>query len=240
MVASVELFSRFPANPIVTVDDLPYRANSVFNPGAALVDGETILLMRVEDRRGPSPPPAPGRPPGEVWGLEAPRLTWLPEEGHWVIAYTAFSRRGPLVSLATTTAFRTFTRLGPGMPPGAQDAAPSPRRFDGRWLLVHRPTPLVGGAHIWTSASPDLRYWGDQHLLLEAREGGWWDARKIGLGPPPLETPDGWLIMYHGVRTTASGSLFQPHVAALKVALSFNVFMRNRYLIQGPEAPYER
>ncbi|KRT64262.1 MAG: glycosidase [Chloroflexi bacterium CSP1-4] len=261
MVASVELFSRFPANPIVTVDDLPYRANSVFNPGAALVDGETILLMRVEDRRGLShltvarsrdgltgwtcdPEPglraAPERHPEEVWGLEDPRLTWLPEEGHWVIAYTAFSRRGPLVSLATTTDFRTFTRLGPVMPPEDKDAALFPRRFDGRWLLVHRPTPLVGGAHIWTSASPDLRYWGDQHLLLEAREGGWWDARKIGLGPPPLETPDGWLIMYHGVRTTASGSLYRSGLALLDLEEPNVVLNRSDDWVLGPEAPYER
>jgi predicted GH43/DUF377 family glycosyl hydrolase len=35
-----------------TVDDWPYRANSVFNPAAAIVDGKVLLLVRVEDQRG--------------------------------------------------------------------------------------------------------------------------------------------------------------------------------------------
>ena len=55
-------------------------------------------------------------------------------------------------------------------------------------------------AHMWISYSPDLRHWGNHKLMLEARRGGWWDANKIGLSPPPIETPHGWLVIYHGVR----------------------------------------
>ena len=50
--AGWDIFTRHPANPIITADSLPYRANSVFNPGAGRVDGETLLLVRVEDLRG--------------------------------------------------------------------------------------------------------------------------------------------------------------------------------------------
>ena len=47
------LLRRHPANPILTSKDWPYRINSVFNPGATLLpDGSTLLLCRVEDRRG--------------------------------------------------------------------------------------------------------------------------------------------------------------------------------------------
>ena len=81
------------------------------------------------------------------------------------------------------------------MPPEDKDAALFPRRFDGRWAMIHRPSPLRGGAHMWISYSPDLRHWGDHQLLLEARDGAWWDAGKIGLGPPPLETAEGWLVL---------------------------------------------
>ena len=182
------LFTRFPANPIITAGDLPYPANTVFNPGAARLDGDTVLLLRVEDLRGLShltvarsadgihgwwidPQPTfesdPGRHPEEVWGVEDPRVTWLPEREEYGIAYTAFSRRGPLVSLAMTRDFRTFTRLGPAMPPEDKDAALFPRRIGGRWALIHRPTPHAGGAHIWVSYSPDLRHWGDHSLLLQ-------------------------------------------------------------------------
>src|SRR5262249_59553305 len=83
-----------------------------------------------------------------------------------------------------------------------------PRRVNGRWAMIHRPMGAVG-AHIWMSYSPDLRHWGGHRMILEARRGGWWDANKIGLSPPPIETPDGWLALYHGVRRTASGSLYR-------------------------------
>ena len=106
----------------------------MFNPGATLIDGETLLLMRVEDLRGhshltvarskdgvgdwqfdskPTFVASPDLYPEEIWGVEDPRITYMEEEKKWVIAYTAFSVGGPLVALATTTDFRTFERLGP-------------------------------------------------------------------------------------------------------------------------------
>jgi predicted GH43/DUF377 family glycosyl hydrolase len=256
-----DLLQRHPDNPIITTAQLPYPANSVFNPGAGRVGDETVLLMRVEDFRGIShllvarssdgvagwlfddtpllAPESDGRPE-EVWGCEDPRLTWLPELGEWAIAYTAYSRLGPLVSLAMTADFRRVRRLGPVMPPEDKDAALFPRRFGGRWAMIHRPSPLRGGAHMWISFSPDLRHWGDHEPLLEAREGAWWDADKIGLGPPPLETADGWLICYHGAHATASGSIYRVGLALLDLDDPRVVLRRTDQWVLGPSAPYER
>jgi predicted GH43/DUF377 family glycosyl hydrolase len=252
-------FRRHPANPIITPRDVPYPANSVFNPGAARLDGDVVLLLRIEDRRGisrlhvarsadgatdwrfdPSPLLAPGPDhPEEVWGCEDPRLTWLPERGEWVIAYTAYSRRGPLVSLALTRDFREVRRIGPVTAPEDKDAALFPERIGGRWALVHRPSPITGSAHIWISYSPDLRHWGDHALLLEARDGGWWDAGKIGLGPPPLRTQDGWLVLYHGVRQTAAGAIYRAGLALLDLQDPRAVLARCDDWVLAPEAPYE-
>jgi predicted GH43/DUF377 family glycosyl hydrolase len=179
------------------------------------------------------------RDPEETWGCEDPRLTWVPERGEWIIAYTAYSRRGPLVSLATTTDFRTVTRLGPAMPPEDKDAAIFPRRFDGRWAMIHRPSPLRGAAHMWISYSPDMRHWGDHRLLVDAREGAWWDAGKIGLGPPPLETPEGWLVMYHGVRVTSDGPIYRVGLALLDLEDPGVLIRKTDEWVFGPEAPYE-
>jgi beta-1,4-mannooligosaccharide/beta-1,4-mannosyl-N-acetylglucosamine phosphorylase len=255
-----ELFQRSDLNPILTVADLPYQANSVFNPGAARVGGETVLLARVEDMRGISQlhvarsadgvtgwrfDPEPllradvDQDPEETWGCEDPRVTWLPEREEWVIAYTAYSRRGPLVSLATTRDFRTVRRRGPATPPEDKDAALFPRRFDGRWAMIHRPSPLRGGAHIWISYSPDLRHWGDHQLLLEARAGAWWDANKIGLGPPPLETDQGWLVLYHGVHATSDGPIYRAGLALLDLEDPTRVLRRTDEWVFGPSAPYE-
>jgi predicted GH43/DUF377 family glycosyl hydrolase len=260
LISRPELFARSSANPILTVGNLPYSANSVFNPGAARLDGETVLLVRVEDLRGISQlhvaRSADGisgwrfdpdvllrsdveRYPEEIWGCEDPRLTWLPERDEWAIAYTAYSRRGPLVSLAMTRDFRTADRLGAVMPPEDKDAAIFPRRIGGRWAMIHRPSPLRGRAHMWIAYSPDLRHWGDHSLLLEARDGAWWDAGKIGLGPPPLETPDGWLLMYHGVRLTSDGPIYRVGLALLDLVNPQIVLHRTDEWVFGPAEPYE-
>ncbi len=263
MTPHADLLSRHPSNPIITSADLPYSANSVFNPAATIRDGETILLMRVEDRRGLShltvarspdgvagwrigaAPTFVGQPdtyPEEIWGVEDPRLTFVEEEQRWIVAYTAYSRGGPLVSLATTEDFETFERLGAVMLPENKDAALFPVKFDGRWALIHRPVPPagVGGAHMWISFSPDLTHWGEHGILLKARAGGWWDARKIGLSPPPLETDHGWLILYHGVRTTASGSIYRLGLALLDLENPRRVLKRSSEWLLSPREPYER
>ena len=255
-----ELFLRHELNPILTAADWPYPVHSVFNPGATLLpDGTTLLLCRVEDRRGhshlcvahsvngvdnwqvDSPPTLladPARFPEEVWGIEDPRITYLPEISKYVIIYTAYSRVGPGVALALTEDFERFERYGMIMPPEDKDAALFPRRIGGHWALIHRPVSAPG-AHMWMSYSPDLRHWGSHKLMLEARLGGWWDANKIGLSPPPIETPQGWLVIYHGVRQNAAGSIYRLGLALFDLEAPERCLKRSKEWIFGPEKPYE-
>ena len=255
------LFRRHPANPILTGKDWPYSMNTVFNAGATLLpDGSTLLLCRVEDRRGlshlcaarsmngvdewridrePTLMPNPRQYPEELWGIEDPRITYVPELKQFAVAYTSYSRGGPGVSLALTKDFRTFERLGVVMPPDDKDAALLPRRIDGLWAMIHRPmTPL--GTHIWISYSPDLRHWGNHKLMLEARRGAWWDANKIGMSPPPIETSRGWLMIYHGVRRTPSSSIYRLGLALFDLQQPEKCLIRGNSWIFAPEADYER
>jgi len=255
------LLRRHPANPILTSQDWPYTINSVFNAGATLLaDGSTLLLCRVEERRGlshlcaarsangidgwkvdPTPTLMPNADqyPEELWGIEDPRLTYVPELQQYAVAYTSFSRGGPGVSLALTKDFRSFQRYGVIMSPDDKDAALLPYRIDGLWALIHRPmTPL--GAHMWISYSPDLRHWGGHRMMLEARRGAWWDANKIGLCSPPIETPRGWLVLYHGVRATASGSIYRLGLALFDRQQPDKCLLRGDSWIFGPETDYER
>jgi len=255
------LFHRHPRNPILTASDWPYPVNTVFNPGATLLpDGDTLLLCRVEDRRGHShlcaarsrngvdgwridPSPTlvadPDNYPEELWGIEDPRITHVPELGQYLITYTSFSRGGPGVSLARTEDFRKFERFGVIMTPEDKDAALIPRRIAGHWAMIHRPTTALG-SNIWISFSPDLRHWGSHKLVLEARRGAWWDAKKIGLSPPPIETETGWLLLYHGVRETASGSLYRLGMCLLDLDRPEVCLVRGDTWIFGPEEMYER
>ncbi len=255
------LLHRHPGNPILTARDWPYPAHSVFNAGATrLRDGSTLLLCRVEDRRGlshlcaarsangvdgwvideePTLRPEPDRYPEELWGIEDPRITFVEELDRYAIAYTAFGEGGPGVALALTDDFRRFERLGLIMQADDKDAALMPRRIDGNFALLHRPM-ADSGAHVWISFSPDLRNWGGHKLLLEARKGGWWDANKVGLSPPLIETPRGWLMIYHGVRRTGAGCLYRLGLALFALDDPGRCLARGDSWIFGPEAPYER
>jgi predicted GH43/DUF377 family glycosyl hydrolase len=256
-----ELFHRHELNPILTAADWPYPINSVFNAGATLLpDGTTLLLCRVEDRRGlshfcaarsangidgwqidaaPTLSPDPEHYVEELWGIEDPRISFVPELGKYAVVYTAFSRDGPGVALAFTEDFRHFERFGVIMSPEDKDAALLPRRIGGRWALIHRP---VSGprAHMWISYSIDLSHWGGHKLMMEARKGAWWDANKIGLASPPIETPQGWLVIYHGVRQTAAGCIYRLGLALFDLSEPERCLQRGDEWIFGPEESYEQ
>jgi predicted GH43/DUF377 family glycosyl hydrolase len=174
----------------------------------------------------------------EQWGLEDPRIVWLFEEQEYAVTYVSFSTGGPLVSMATTRDFRTFTRYGPLVPPEDKDACLFPRRFRGRYALIHRPI-IRGEAHIWISFSPDLTHWGDHQVLIPTRA-AWWDDRRVGLGTQPIETPDGWLIIYHGVRQTAAGAVYRVGLALLDLDEPWKIMRRGEEWVLGPEEPYEQ
>lgn len=255
------LFLRHAKNPILTAADWRYPVHTVFNAGATLLpDGTTLLLCRVEDRSGlshlcaarsangvdgwvidPEPTllPDPACFPEELWGIEDPRITFVPELERFAVAYTAYSKGGPGVALALTKDFVRFERYGLVMQPDDKDAALLPRRIDGKFALLHRPM-TDSGAHIWISYSPDLRNWGGHRLVLQARRGSWWDANKVGLSPPPIETPRGWLMIYHGVRMTAAGCLYRLGAALFDLENPELCLLRGDEWIFGPEAPYER
>ena len=192
-----EIFRRSDNNPILTSEDWPYPAHTVFNPGATFFDNQTLLLARVEDSKGfshltkvtsqdgeknwyidkgPTFDCEPLDHPEEKWGLEDPRITWMSELGKWAITYVAFSNEGPLVSIALTSDFISFEKLGGVLPPDDKDAALFPRKFNGEYLLIHRPISGNNKINIQISTSNDLKNWKRKKVLLEPRGGKWWDA----------------------------------------------------------------
>lgn len=255
-----ELLRRHPGNPILRAHDFPKMVNAVFNPAATVFEDRTLLLLRVEYRTGLSSLVVATSEDGvtgweidlarglrpqddtfeEHWGVEDPRITKVGDE--YFVVYVGFSTAGPLVCLAKTRDFLDWERCGVLMSPEDKDAALFPTTFGGRWALIHRPAPVMAGlgAHMWLSFSPDLRHWGDSRVLLPARRGGWWDANKVGLGPPPLLTKHGWLLAYHGVRRTASGSIYRVGLALLDRDDPTQVLARGNEWVLGPHEPYER
>jgi predicted GH43/DUF377 family glycosyl hydrolase len=85
-----------------------------------------------------------------------------------------------------------------------------------------------------------MKHWGDHTVALEARRGAWWDANKIGLSPQPVETSEGWLIIYHGVRMTPAGCLYRLGLALFDLEDPLKVIRRGDEWVFGPDEPYER
>ena len=254
-----EIFVRHGPRPILTPDELPFKANAVLNPGVAVVDGEVVLLLRIEDRRGVShvhvarsangvdgwriadqpllQADLPGHP-FEEWGCEDPRVTQISPE-RWIIAYTAYSRYGPAVALATTTDFDSATRLGVVLSPTNKDAALFPKQFHNHWLMLHR--PVTGGQeHIWYVSSPDLKDWTGPGVLLPQRSGPWWDGLRVGVGAPPIETDEGWLLIYHGVKEMGGRPVYRLGLALLDLENPRKMVARASEWAFAPETDYEQ
>lgn len=228
-----QLFTRVNNRPLLTPEDVPFPAGAVLNPGAIEHDGGVVLLLRVEDTTGvsnihaarsrngvdgweiaPEPLLRAGEPgwPHEAWGCEDPRITRIDEDDCWYVTYTGASPFGAAVGIARTQDFTRLERLGTVLSPPNKDAVLYPRRFGGRYVMLHRPD--VGDQeHIWSAHSPDMRHWGEPRCLLEERGGVAWDGLRIGAGPPPLLTERGWLLIYHGVKGYGGRLLYRAGVA---------------------------
>lgn len=246
--------------PLLTPADLPFPTNAVFNPGVAAIDGEVVLLLRIEDRQGISqiriarsrngidawriaehPLLEPDLPeyPYEEWGCEDARVTQVGLR-QWIIAYTAYSRYGPAVALAATDNFEKVIRLGVVLPPNNKDATVFPEQFDGQWLMLHR--PVTGGQeHIWHATSDhDFIHWSQPGVLLPERGGPWWDGLRIGGGAPPLRTDEGWLLIYHGVKEMGGHPVYRLGLALLDLVNPRKMLARASEWVFAPETDFEQ
>ena len=257
-----ELFTRHERNPILTARDWPRRVGATFNPGAVQVGGETVLLVRVEELTGvsqltvarsangidgwqvsPSPLLAPDPAnDGERWGFEDPRIVWLEELGRFVITCTAHGPAGPAVYLATTTDFVSVEHGGIVRRAEDKNAAVLPVRIRGKWILFHRPTNGFGQRRneIVLSRSRDLVSWSGDEPVLAPRAGSAWDSLRVGIGPPPIETRHGWLLIYHGAKQTDCGTIERVGLALLDREEPTRVLARSSGWVLGPQAAYER
>jgi predicted GH43/DUF377 family glycosyl hydrolase len=255
---SKDLLHRWEGNPIIKVGDLPFPANTVFN-GAPIETPEGIyLLLRIEGQHGYSffalarsrdgyhftldkePVMLPAREGPfaqyESKGIEDPRVTVV--EGTCYVVYTAVGDSGPRIALAKTEDYTNYERIALISEPGNKDGILFPRKINGRYARLDRPIGLGRGS-IWVSYSPDLIHWGDSEVAFMPR-GGYWDDFRIGASVAPIETPEGWLEIYHGVKMTSAGPIYRAGVALLDLEDPSKVIKRGDSPILSPREDYER
>ncbi len=256
---SYDVVRRWQGNPMLTIEDIPFPCNTVFNAACAKYQGQYILLLRVEDLTGRSvfalarssdgyhfkvedePVMEPSRKEEpfkeyEHKGIEDPRITQI--DGVYYIMYTAVSPYGPLLALARTTDFKTFERVALISEPENKDGVLFPEKINGKYARLDR--PVAGGlANIWVSYSDDLITWGNSRCVMTIRDDHW-DSWRIGASCQPIKIEDGWLIIYHGVKNASGGPIYRLGAAVLDEKDPSRVHCRSAIPILSPREYYER
>lgn len=253
-----DVIERWEGNPLITVDDIPFPCNTVFNAGCAKYKGEYILLLRVEDLTGRSvfalarskdgfhfeleneavmEPAVDGEfAKYERKGIEDPRITEI--DGVYYIMYTAASKYGPRLALAMTEDFEHFERVGLISEPNNKDGVLFPKKIGGRYVRLDR--PMTGDlGNIWVSYSDDLLAWGDSSVVMTIRDDHW-DSWRIGASCQPIQIDHGWLVIYHGVKMAAGGPIYRLGAAVLDYEDPSVVKCRTAIPILSPREYYER
>jgi beta-1,4-mannooligosaccharide/beta-1,4-mannosyl-N-acetylglucosamine phosphorylase len=166
-----------------------------------------------------------------------PRLVKM-EDAWYIMWCTSFAYQ-PTIGLGKTTDFKTFTRLENAFLPFNRNGVLFPRKVNGKFMLLSRPsdnghTPF---GDIFLSESPDLTHWGRHRKVM--RTGGGWQSLKIGAGPIPIETDQGWLMIYHGVCNTCNGYVYSFGAALLDLENPSVVKYRTKPYLLHPEKDYE-
>lgn len=195
---------KTPYDPrVVSIDGNVYLTSLSYLRIARSIDG---VHFTVDDR----PFLFPARM-DEAYGIEDARITFL--EGKYWITYTAVSENGPGVGLAVTTDFINVERIGMILPPPNKDVALFPEKINGNYCLLHRPMVSdIGKPSVWLAESADGIHWGNHRFLFggrgtDAESDFAWEGAKIGAGPEPMLTDEGWLVCYHGADHTHAYSL---------------------------------
>ncbi len=253
-----DLLHRFEGNPIIRLEDMPFRCNTVFNGTPVKLGAEYLLLLRVEGQQGysffclarsrdgfkftvdgaPCMLPALDEP-WRIWeerGIEDPRLTRI--EGKYYIMYVAVGDHGHRIALATTEDFREYRRVGMVSGPGNKDGVLFPRKIDGLYARLDRPIGNGVGS-VWISYSPDLINWGRSEFVFGPRA-RFWDSYRVGASAPPILTERGWLEIYHGVKMTSAGPIYRIGAVMLEQDNPAKVIGRCLPPLLSPREDYER
>ena len=254
---------RSPKNPIIEPKpEMAWESGATFNPGAVKNGEITHILYRAVNERSISslgyatttdgekvlnrsekPVLAP-IDPWEELGCEDPRITAI--DGTFYVFYTAYSRRGPRVAAASTTDFRNYTRYGVVGPDyDDKDSALFPERIGGKFAAVHRIEPNIEIAFFekihridrvsQNSDSKNYLKRIQSHTILKPEAK--WEEKKVGIGPPPIRTEAGWLVIYHGVD---SNTIYRAGAALFDLENPRRIIARTPEPILEPEEDYER
>jgi beta-1,4-mannooligosaccharide/beta-1,4-mannosyl-N-acetylglucosamine phosphorylase len=166
-----------------------------------------------------------------------PRVCWLDDRYYvtWCNGY-----HGPTIGVGYTYDFEKFYQLENAYLPYNRNGVLFPRKIGGKYAMLSRPsdTGHTPFGDIFYSESPDMAHWGRHRFVM--KPAGGWQSTKVGAGPIPIETTEGWLLIYHGVLTSCNGFVYSMGAALLDVDRPWQVMYRTEPYLLSPQRLYEQ
>jgi len=224
---SSSVIKRHSANPILTAQDIPYSSLLVFNAGVTKFNGKYIMVFRndsgsiKEHQIENTNLGLAFSDDGIKWNVESnpcfelsdeeiicindPRITVI--DNRCYISFAVIGRHGIRGGIAFTDNFYNYEILYMSLPDNRNLVLFS-EKINNKYVRLDRPFAnyLRGkkdSFDIWMMDSPDLKYWGNSRLVLKANDIPYCN-NKIGPGPPPIKTEEGWLTIFHTVDVDSS------------------------------------
>jgi len=254
---NAEVVWRSPRNPIIPRDLLP-QSNSIFNSAVVPFGSGFAGVFRVDNKKREMRIHSGRSDDGINWRIDEqsiefitdeteikkfeyqydPRVCWIKDRYYvtWCNGY-----HGPTIGIAHTSDFVHFYQLENAYLPYNRNGVLFPRRIGGNYAMLSRPsdTGHTPFGDIFYSESPDMCYWGrHRHVMSPSHQWGW-QSTKVGAGPTPIETTEGWLLFYHGVLTSCNGFVYSMGAALLDLEQPWKVRYRTAPYLLAPWKPYE-
>lgn len=249
---------RYSQNPIIKRDAIP-SSNSIFNSAVVPFQDGYAGVFRCDSKCVSMDIFAGFSKDGIHWEINHdpivfegdeeitkreyrydPRICFL-EDRYYITWCNGY--HGPTIGVAYTFDFKTFHQLENAFLPYNRNGVMFPRKINGKYVMLSRPsdTGHTPFGDIFYSQSPDLEYWGHhRHVMSTFKEdASAWQSTKIGPGPVPIETEEGWLLIYHGVINTCNGYVYRMGAALLDLEQPWKVIARSKAYVLAPYEPYE-
>ncbi|MBN1810579.1 MAG: glycoside hydrolase family 130 protein [Anaerolineae bacterium] len=252
----VDVVWRSSRNPIIPRDLLP-TSNSIFNSAVVPFEGGFAGVFRVDNKKREMNIHSGKSEDAIHWELDEepiewicddpeiaafehrydPRVCWL-EDRYYVTWCNGY--HGPTIGVGYTYDFEKFYQLENAFLPHNRNGVLFPRKINGKFAMYSRPsdTGHTPFGDIFYSESPDMCHWGCHRHVMSPK--GWtWQSTKVGAGPTPIETTEGWLMIYHGVLTSCNGFVYSMGAALVDIDEPWKVMYRSAPYLLSPQKLYE-
>ena len=250
---------RYSGNPIIGRYDTP-TSNSIFNSAVVPFEDGFAGVFRCDNKAVQMNIHAGFSKDGLNWEIEPspiimqegntgmidsdykydPRVTYI-EDRYWISWCNGY--HGPTIGIAYTFDFKEFFQCENAFLPFNRNGVLFPEKINGKYCMLSRPsdnghTPF---GDIYLSYSPDMLYWGEHRCVMKVApfEDSAWQCTKIGAGPVPIRTEEGWLMFYHGVINTCNGFRYSMGAALLDLEHPDQVLYRSQPYLLAPAESYE-